>query len=305
MPSNTQKAIGTGKARRRRLMPRLLACVCALSASGLTATARRSSDDPPSLPVLLERASRYVAGFERDFTRVVSDERFQQDLKDSGGRMIRRRFLDSEVYVARIGRQDPWISVRNVLRVNGRKVANNTRAQIEAAFSNTEASARRRLQVLADAGARYNLGNVRRNFSDPTLALAFLDADFQPRFAFTLQARAMERGVEVFRVGYVERLTPTLITGRNGVNLPVTGVLDLDADGRLLRSELAAGMPGYVTADIRVAFRPDEKLGMLVPATLEERYVSDEADRALLVFGQASYANYRRFATAGRMVQDR
>lgn len=289
----------------RRLVRRLLASACVLCLSGLPVSARRAGDDPPSLPELLESAGRYAAAFERDFTRVVSDERFQQDLKDSGGRIIRRRFLDSEVYAARVDRQHPWISVRNVLKVNGRTVAATTHAQIKAAFSSADESALRRLQALADAGARYNVGSIRRNFSDPTLALAFLNAELQPRFTFTLRDRGTEDGGAVFRIGYVERQRPTLITGLAGVNLPVSGELVLDDGGRLLRSTLTAGTAAYVTADIRVTFRPDARLGMLVPATLEERYVSNETNRALIVLGQASYANYRRFATAGRMLQER
>lgn len=54
---------------------------------------------------------------------------------------------------------------------------------------------------------------------------------------------------------------------------------------------------GTVPHRIRVDFRADAALGMLVPDRLEERYVSDGEGR-----GTATYRNYRRFQTSGRVV---
>lgn len=279
------------------------AAVCLLQLGLVIGVQGTTAQTPSEVPLstLLSRAAVYANDYETRFSKILSDERFSQYVRDSGGRVYGRRVLDSELYFARVEDTSPWISVRNVLKVNGNRVR-DSRALIEAAFEDSSGDVKSRLKTLADEGARFNLGNLRRNFSDPVLALVFLDRGHQGRFEFSLDGTSMVDGRSAYRIRYNERARPTLITGRDGLNLPVSGSLYVLPDGTLLRSELNAGVNSYATATVSVTFQADPRLAMLVPSALEERYSTEIRNRQVLIFGQASYTNYRRFETQGRII---
>ena len=71
------------------------------------------------------------------------------------------------------------------------------------------------------------------------------------------------------------------------------------ADGALLRADVTVYSPAPDASPhrIRVDFRAEATLGMLVPDRLEERYVSDGEGR-----GTAVYRSYRRFQASGRIL---
>ena len=73
--------------------------------------------------------------------------------------------------------------------------------------------------------------------------------------------------------------------------------------GRLLRAQVKTrdARIGVLPFDqlIAVEFRPDEKLGMLVPYEMKEEFF---AGRFREGTGTARYSNYRRFRTAVRIV---
>src|SRR5262245_59722821 len=100
----------------------MLACALTASVPLSGTVVDQQPQTAPTLSVLTDRAARYASDFEANFSRVLSDERYSQDLKDSGGRVLGRRVLQSEVYFARLDEPNPWITVRNVLRVNGNRI---------------------------------------------------------------------------------------------------------------------------------------------------------------------------------------
>jgi hypothetical protein len=61
---------------------------------------------------------------------------------------------------------------------------------------------------------------------------------------------------------------------------------------------------GDVVATIRVAYRLDDRLRIMVPATMDEDYrFRDKDDRRLMfITAHASYSDYRRFETSARIV---
>ncbi len=77
----------------------------------------------------------------------------------------------------------------------------------------------------------------------------------------------------------------------------------VDPDGRLLRAQVRTrdARIGALQFDATVAvdFREDAKLGMLVPAAMQEAFF---AGRARVGSGEAKYSNYRRFQTSARIV---
>ena len=56
-------------------------------------------------------------------------------------------------------------------------------------------------------------------------------------------------------------------------------------------------MPFTPPHHLRVDYRDDPALGLLVPARLEERFTDDGEG-----IGDATYTNYRKFQTAGRIL---
>ena len=127
--------------------------------------------------------------------------------------------------------------------------------------------------MLADASARYNIGQLHRNFNDPTLALLFLEPASQKRFRFSEQGQDTVDGVPLRRIAFEERGRPTIIRdARSHRDAPSSGTLLIADDGRVMRSELRLRVPRDTTSMIRVTFGDEPKLGMLVPRLMEEEY---------------------------------
>ena len=88
-----------------------------------------------------------------------------------------------------------WLTVRNVLTVDGQPVPDSQNLLNEA-LGSASVDRRTRLRLLRDASARFSLGTIYRNINDPTLALQYLDPAMQSRFTFTLVGRERINGVE-------------------------------------------------------------------------------------------------------------
>jgi hypothetical protein len=92
---------------------------------------------------------------------------------------------------------------------------------------------------------------------------------------------------------------PTIILA-NEADAPSSGRYWIDADtGRVLKTELVLGDNGEIR--ISTWYRPDERLGIWVPAKMTERY--DYSNRLYdSIQCEARYTNFRRFETGARIV---
>src|SRR5688500_4265655 len=224
----------------------------------------------PDLKTLLQRSAAYARDFELAFTRIIGRETYQQTLRRRTARTT--RLLDSEVFFLGIDEEGAWVTVRDVQRVDGRPVR-GSRVPRDRAAAGHRRDARRLLRELADEGARYNLGDLRRNFSAPALALSFVDPDRQPRFKFELGPPDVIDGVILRRLNFRETRRPTLIqNARDSRDVPVSGAIFVTDEGSIHRTEMHVDAPPDTTATIRVSYRADARLGMLVPDTLDEEY---------------------------------
>jgi len=244
---------------------------------------------------VLNRASDYVQQFERDFAMVISDETYEQD----DHRAHRARELQSEMAFLWLPREQTWLAVRNVLAVTEagktRRIHDGDTRLARVLNSSSIGQVRR----LADEGARFNLGRIKRNVNDPTLVLRFLDETYRSRFDFQL-AEPEERvnGVDAWMLTFTERQRPTVI----GTDADVfsTGALWVSrVDGTVLRTRLTIA-PGQPTASLTVDYGRDPKLGMWVPARMEEIYTELPHESITCV---ARYTNFRRFETSGRVLE--
>jgi hypothetical protein len=275
---------------------RVAAVAACAWAGSIPASAQTSG--PVALDGLLQRSGRYVASFKAAFAQVVGSETYRQEVHSrQGGAMSD---LESEVFFVGLDEERAWLTVRHVLTVNGRSVADSNDAIAQLLGGDKD---RRRIRALADASARHNIGNLRRNFNDPTLALLFLDPGSQPRFRFARTGSETIDGTPVHRLTFDERQRPTIIRdARNGRDIPATGILFVDDEGRVIKSELRLRGPRNTTSSIQVSYGRDAKLEMLVPRLMEEQYQTFSRSGAELITCRAVYSNYRRFETAARIL---
>ena len=92
-------------------------------------------------------------------------------------------------------------------------------------------------------------------------------------------------------------------------NLRASGTLIVEpATGRVLRTELTllldkSNDKNSVRAELTVAYRPDARLGLLVPVEMHESYGFAGAGPDQRIECTATYADFRRFETSGRVIQ--
>jgi hypothetical protein len=269
-----------------------------------------SATDEPPLGEVLERAGRYVQHYGHDSAVVIGDELYAQEAH-RGGRTTASRQLRSEMMFVFIEDRKIWFAVRNVLAVKdggGRwRTISDAKKRLEKALKDTTPGDAARLRALANEGARFNVGPTYRNYNSPTLALDFLDPVMQPRFLFASGGGETVAGEAVLKLQFAEIGRPTVISLNDDRDMPSSGWLWVRAtDGAVVRTQLVLTRPptdriAGLNASILVDYRRDQKLDMWLPSRMQEEYLVQGStfDRIDCV---ASYSNFRRFETFGRVV---
>jgi hypothetical protein len=274
----------------------------------------------PSIDAILSRAGDMVRRFEREFALVISDERYEQKevTTDTAARVVRahtQRVIKSETLFAWVPEQRAWLTARNVLAVDGKAVA-DSRQRLDSILADGGPESRERLRRLRDESARFNVGRIYRNFADPTLVLQFLDPGYQSRFSFSFVGVEKAAGVSAWRVAFSERARPAVIQTPTSDVMSAGTVWISQADGSVVRTVLTLrDEETNTTASIEVEYSPDARLGIRVPARMSEVYAQQaltnvarrgEPSRLVSLFERiecvATYSNYRRFETSGRLV---
>jgi len=274
-----------------------------------TRTAALAHDGPTEgipLEMLLTRARAYVADYQTQFASIIGEEHYHQDFtqerlidRESGTIRVTKtsRSMRSELSLAWFPDVSGWFGFRDIIEVDGRPVKDRDRRMARLFF---ERPSGKLLKQALQESARYNLGTIRRNFNVPMVTLQFLQEDLSRRFRFEDggHGRAGDRPAQIVR--FQEMARPTIILSSE-VDAPASGRYWIDADtGRVLKTELVIGDRN---GDIRIStwYRPDERLGIWVPARMTERY--DYINRLYdSIQCEASYANFRRFETGARIV---
>ena len=267
----------------------------------------------PPIADVLAQAGRYVERFKQEFKAVLSDERYQQRLRrteDRDSRSTRTGAVATSAPRCCFSRC-PTSDVADhpsVQQVDGRAIA-DSRQRLEEILAEAGPARAARLRQLLDEGAR----QIARNFSDPTLVLQFLQPAVQQRFAFTFAGAASVNGIEAWRLDFVERGAPTVVAV-NGADVPSRGsVWVARTDGTILETELAQSSEAiHLDAHARVTFRHDAALALFVPVRMTEQYRQQQLGwwgtppRTAVVNETiecvATYSNFRRFETSGRIV---
>jgi hypothetical protein len=250
--------------RRRRLAALVLLLAARPAAAG---------PPPPPLDELRERAGRYVADLEEKLAVVVGEESYRQALylgRENSARA--RRSLDSDVAWVPTGDPMVWAFYRDVRSVGGEPVRDRT-ARLEALFPLGWADAARdRAQKILDESSRYNLG-TRRTVNSPTVALTCLHPRNQARFTYRIAGSEERNGVPCWKVRFGEHRKPTLVRTSRGEDVPLRGILWIEAGrGAVVASRAEMTPPRLGPAVIETDYRFDERLGFWLPSEMQETY---------------------------------
>lgn len=258
---------------------------------------------PLSLKDVMRRVGAYVDGYGDKASIVVCTERYEQQ-SDTSTSAKQTRTLTSDFALVYADAIHGWLGFRDVMDVDGRAVQDreDRLAHVLMGAEGRFDEARR----LSDESARFNLGNVQRNFNTPTSALFFFLSDNQDRFKFATR-RVLDDGT--WEIAFSETSKPTMIRTPEGDPVKTTGTIWVRPDdGVVVRTVLEVDTlmrrlrpPQHGKGAIDVRYRLVETLGMWLPQTMDESFEAKRQDAWDRVTGHAEYSNYRRFETAGRI----
>jgi hypothetical protein len=259
----------------------LVAAIALLLATGITIHGQAAGP----VAALLDRAVRYVQEYERQFSAVVCEEQQVQRIMRSDGRERKRRDLVSDLLLVKAG--DRTVSFRDVISVDG-KLVRDRQERLRKLFLDAPPAAMRQARAIADESARYNIG-----FPRAVDALMVPLEILHPRSVSGFRFASADRGLM-----FQEFSSPSLIRYRDGQGLHdmlLRGRLAIDADsGRLLGANLTARNSMFETT-LDVRYVEDGKVGLLVPAEMQERYLRTAKPKEDRLEVSSSYTNFRRF----------
>jgi hypothetical protein len=286
-------------------MPGLRAAHSTLTALIITAGLVRICEAQPlALDVLLDRLSAYLLDYETKVVELAAEEQYKQWVKRRsgyGGDTMARRNLKSTYFLVRLPDGQAWFGFRDVTSVDGRDVSRQGRPMEQILGERTLSAYDEALNIMRE-NAKYNIGDVYRTINLPLQALDLLHPQYRKRFDFTAMGRARVGGQETAVVAFQERSAPTLVNDGFGGEVLARGRVWVEpTTGAVLRTELSFN--GQATrylkeSAIRVDYRRDPKLKVLVPIEMEETYGLEIE----VLHGVATYRNYRRFETGARLV---
>lgn len=249
----------------------------------------------PSVETLLARATAYLVDFAKSYAQVVAEEHYHQSLRPKrvsvGLTTTTPREITSDV-VAVSDSDQTWLNFRDVFAVDNVSIRDRDE-RLTKLFLNTTVDPLAQARVIANEGARFNLGHVSRNVNFPAMALTFLAGANQPRSSFKLDGRAKVAGVETMIVAFKETRIPTVV--KSGAdNLPVSGRFWIEpASGRVMKSKMEFESRDF-SGEVEVTYGYVEKLQLWLPVEMNDSVqgIGEE------VVSRATYTNFRKFATS-------
>ncbi|MEI6245488.1 MAG: hypothetical protein WCQ64_10630 [Acidobacteriota bacterium] len=277
-------------------MTRLVLVLAVLIACGsaMPTAARQRADDTP-VDVLLSRVHGYLAEFAKAYAQAVAEERYLQNLRPKrvnlGLTTTQRREIKADV-VAVSDDSQTWLNFRDVFAVDGIGVRDRDE-RLTKLFLSESGDPLAKARVIADEGARFNLGSVSRNVNFPAMALTFLASTNQARSVFRLDGHGRMAGVDTTIIAFQETQHPTIVKSTD-VDLPVSGRFWIEpATGRVMKSRIRFESRDF-SGQIDVTYGYVEKLKLWLPVEM----VDSCEGPSEVVSSRATYSNFRRFGTS-------
>ena len=253
---------------------------------------------PPSS--VMASVGSYVETYAQQLAAVIADEDYTQLVSNPerndllpgaqpNAREAVRRRIHSEFALLRLPTDETtWTGVREVLEVDGRKVSDHA-GRLTGLLQQPFLTAIDQWRALERESARFNIGDIQRDFNVPTFVLVFLRPDNQHRFVFDAPRRERTEVV----IGYQEVAHPMFIQDGKGNDSPAQGFVRADPiSGAIHATRLIVDSRDKAHAQIDVQFRNDPNLHLLVPVEMRERYWEPSGH---VVEGVARYSKFKRF----------
>lgn len=280
-----------------------VAFAAALCLTGLHATAQA-----PDAEAVRDRLDRYLLAYEPQLSSLVAEELLIQRDGPSAEAAVnaapdtKNRRIVSEVAFISLPGGAGWLGFRRAVILNGKQLP-DAGPSLGVLLTDDNHDDYEQARLLIAESARLNLG-LPRTTNLPNLPLEFLHPRNRRRFAPRVDGTEKIRGLETTRLVLNEISSPTMIQRPEGgdMNSTITAWVETTT-GRLIRAQVKTrdARIGVLPFDalVWVDFKPDEKLGLLVPAEMKEEFY---AGRFREGSGSARYTKFRRFQTTGRIV---
>jgi hypothetical protein len=274
---------------------------------GVAAVALLLAAAPPTADEVRARLNIYLTDYEPKLSELIADEALlQRDVPRHEGRPgsepFLKRTLQSEVAFIALPGDAGWLGFRRVLQLDAKPV-DDTLGSLNSVLASGANDDYGKARLMLSDSARFNLGTP-RTINLPNLPLEVL----QPRHArrFTMRIAGSERisGHNTIKLVLVENATPTIIRAFDGSQMrSIVSAFVEPETGRLWKADVITRdpRPARVVFDhvVSVTFQENRALGLLVPAKMHEDFFAGHDRKA---WGDATYANYRRFQTSARIV---
>jgi len=257
---------------------------------------------PDAVDAVRNRLDGYLIAYEPQLSVLVADEEMTQRTRERKWVVTNRRIQSEVAFVALPG-DAGWLGFRRVLTVNGRPIKDRGIPLGRLLAEETSTNYEQARQLLAES-AVHNLG-APRTINLPNLPLEMLHPRNRHRFAAEIFGHEKIAGLQTTLLRMNETASPTIIQQKDGGDMKTVVWAWVDAStGTLLRAQVTTrdariGMPAF-DAVIRVDFRKDDRLGIVVPHEMTETFFVGRNDDP--GNGTARYSNYRRFQTSARIV---
>lgn len=242
----------------------------------------------PAIGDLIDRASRYVVGYESSFFVLAMDEEYVQWLErpvnpgsnisrsNPGGGMVAprhdsRQVAKADYLLVQAGPGRGWLPFRDILMLNGNEIS-FSQDRLVRMFRSGNDDAFDLATELNQASRKHDIGNVTRTINIPMLGMMLMHPQVRERFSFKHEGDESLQGRYVERLSYRETARPTLIKTTRGKDLALTGRMWIEpTTGIVVKTEMIAADP-IVRAQVTVTFRRDGEVGIWVPEKMEEYY---------------------------------
>ena len=148
--------------------------LCQRAEAGGARRPNRPTAPPSSRHTSGSRRSGPSHRARRSVREVGRSPRYRQLWRTPGSELVERVLRSEFVLVGTTDRAE-WVGFRDVFVVDGRRV-HDRQDRLRQLFLQRNPRVLERARVIADESARYNLGEIHRNFNVPTAALFFLPA---------------------------------------------------------------------------------------------------------------------------------
>lgn len=273
---------------------------CRVIASALTLASLTASVGAETVRLgdVVDRLDAYLEHYEERLSNVVAEETYRQWVErgPKDRRSTTSRVLRSDFALTVTSERSRWMGFRDTFEVDGAPVRDREE-RLQRLLSSGEVGQASRI---AQQNARFNLGDslISRTINIPTFALEVM----HPRFRDRVKVRRV--GAEVFegRSGWLiefrEQDRLTFVRTPSGGDQPTRVVALVDTQtGEVLRTVLTWK---YVEGSITVSYGSADGIPVPVPIRMDERFVTHDDE---IVAGEATYTNFRQFATSARIVR--